>query len=150
MKRRDWLDHAPGVTAGSLLLLYGLTGLAGMLWPEPEGAIHDGLTGVGFFFIIGSLYGAAAILLPEVGRAKWWHPSITELLVVMWVGGWTVMGIWGIIRVWTTDGPEAARGFLGGVAFVWGLFVGLPSLITVVIRLLRAGRGDEYEGFVRD
>lgn len=108
------------------------------------------MPGLAWFLIIGSLYGAAAIVLPELKVTRRWRPGISQWLTATWVGGWTAMLLWGIGRTFVMSDLAEARDFSAGSAFVWFVFVGLPAVIWFAVRLLRGDPRARYEGFIKD
>ena len=56
-------------------------------------------------------------------------------------------GASGLVRQFPSGGIAAARDFIGGAAFFWCLFVGLPWLTTF---FRKATRQDVYRGFIDD
>jgi hypothetical protein len=124
------LDRAPALVVTFLLAGYGIIGIAGLLAPEPEGAIRDGMTGLVLFPIMASLYAAAMMLQLEFGMVRSWRPGLRQCAVVTWVGGWSALVVVGFLRQLTASGVRAALDFAGGAAFLWCLLVGLPSLLA--------------------
>ena len=142
---RSWLDHASALVVTFLLAGYGLIGIAAWLAPEPENAIHDGASGLVIFPIFASLYAAAAVLQSEYGIVRGWRPGWRQGAAVTWVGVFSAVVVIGLVRQFASGGIAAARDFIGGAAFFWCLFVGLPWLIAF---FRKAARREEYRGFI--
>jgi hypothetical protein len=141
--------RVPRVVALLLAALLGamaLLLLVGPLLPEPEGAIHDGFTGVALFWGLAFAYGAAAVLQDEYQFSKRWRPGWAQGLGVTWFGGWTLAVVLAVIRLVVVSGPVAVKDFIGGALLLLGLFVIAP----LVGGWMLARRRPRYRGWLPD
>lgn len=105
------------------------------------------MSGLVLFPCLASLYAAAAIIQWEFRVVQEWEPGVRQGAALTWVGAWTLVVLAGSVRLFASGGI-AAVGAIGGGAFLWCLFVGLPLLLTFFRNA--APRDEHRGGFIDD
>src|SRR5205085_5557498 len=127
------------VVTWALALFLGLFGVPavfvfdiGPFQPRSEATVNDGFSSLYLLQALGLTYGALATLRDEYVIARAWRPSLTQVFVVAWYGGWSALIVLGVVRQLIDGGLGLVEKSLGGDIDVWFVVVGLHWILATL------------------